>query len=150
MRRAIVVGGSLGGLFAGCCLFRAGWDVTILERTVGRLEGRGAGLGVHPSMLQGLLAAGAKIDRDVGVAVSGRTASDGAGRITGEVRMPQFRTSWARLYSMLSAAFPEERVRRGATLAAFDDRGDRVVAALSDGARLQGDLLIGADGLRST
>jgi 2-polyprenyl-6-methoxyphenol hydroxylase-like FAD-dependent oxidoreductase len=150
MRRAIVVGGSLGGLFAGCCLFRAGWDVTILERTAGPLEGRGAGLGVHPSMLQGLLAAGAKVDRNVGVAVSGRTVFDRAGGIVAEVRMPQFCTSWARLYAMLSAVFPEERVRRGASLSAFEDRGDGVVAELSDGARLQGDLLIGADGLRST
>jgi 2-polyprenyl-6-methoxyphenol hydroxylase-like FAD-dependent oxidoreductase len=150
MRRAIVVGGSLGGLFAGCGLFRAGWDVTILERTPDRLEGRGAGLGVHPPMLQGLLAAGAKVDGAVGVAVSGRTAFDGTGKIIGEIRMPQFCTSWARLYSMLSDVFPEERIRRGASLAAFDDRGDGVVAELADGARLQSDLLVGADGLRST
>ena len=60
MRRVIVIGGSLGGLFAGATLLRSGWDVTIVERSGGRLEGRGAGLGVHPPMLQGLLAAGAR------------------------------------------------------------------------------------------
>ena len=60
MPRAIVIGGSLGGLFAGAILMRSGWDVTVVERSGGRLEGRGAGLGVHPPMLQGLLAAGAR------------------------------------------------------------------------------------------
>ena len=68
MRRVIVIGGSLGGLFAGNTLLRSGWDVTIVERSRGRLEGRGAGLGVHPPMLQGLLAAGAEVDGSVGIA----------------------------------------------------------------------------------
>ncbi|MBV9219665.1 MAG: FAD-dependent oxidoreductase, partial [Methylobacteriaceae bacterium] len=67
MRRALIVGGSLGGLFAGCMLMRSGWDTTVIERTGGRLEGRGAGLGVHASMLHGLLAAGARVDGGVGV-----------------------------------------------------------------------------------
>ena len=35
---------------------------------------RCAGLGVHPPMLQGLLAAGAEVDGNVGIAVGGRTA----------------------------------------------------------------------------
>jgi len=38
MRRAIVIGGSLGGLFAGNTLMRSGWDVTIVERS-GEREG---------------------------------------------------------------------------------------------------------------
>jgi 2-polyprenyl-6-methoxyphenol hydroxylase-like FAD-dependent oxidoreductase len=93
MRRAIVIGGSLGGLFAGNTLLRSGWDVTIVERSGGRLEGRGAGLGVHPPMLLGLLAAGAKVDGSVGVAIGGRTAFARDGSIEGELRMPQFCTS---------------------------------------------------------
>ena len=51
MPRAIVVGGSLGGLFAGNMLLRAGCDVTIVERSIGELEGRGAGLGVECTRL---------------------------------------------------------------------------------------------------
>lgn len=31
--KAIIVGGSLGGLFAACMLERHGWDVEIFERT---------------------------------------------------------------------------------------------------------------------
>jgi 2-polyprenyl-6-methoxyphenol hydroxylase-like FAD-dependent oxidoreductase len=150
MRRAIVIGGSLGGLFAGNTLLRSGWDVTIVERSGGRLEGRGAGLGVHPPMLQGLLAAGAEVDGSVGIAVGGRTAFAPDGSIVGELRMPQFCTSWGRLYSMLSAAFPEERVRYRASLAGFVEDHSGVTARLVDGSEVRADVLIGADGVRST
>jgi 2-polyprenyl-6-methoxyphenol hydroxylase-like FAD-dependent oxidoreductase len=150
MRHAIVIGGSLGGLFAGNILLRSGWDVTIVERSVGRLEDRGAGLGVHPPMLQGLLAAGAKVDGSVGVAVGSRTAFARDGSIAGELRMPQFCTSWARLYSMLSAAFLEERVNCGAALTGFAEDHHGVTAHLADGSEVRGDVLIGADGVRST
>ncbi len=150
MRRAIVIGGSLGGLFAGATLLRSGWDVTLAERSAGRLEGRGAGLGVHPPMLQGLMAAGAEVDSGVGVAVGGRTAYAPDGGIVGELNMPQFCTSWGRLYSMLMAAFPEEGIRYGAALAGFVEDQNGVTARFVDGSELRADLLIGADGVRST
>ena len=150
MRRAIVIGGSLGGLFAGATLMRSGWDVTIVERSGERLEGRGAGLGVHPPMLQGLLAAGAEVDGSVGVAVGGRTGFARDGSIVGELRMPQFCTSWARLYSMLSAAFPDERIRYGVALAGFAEDHNGVTARFADGSEIRADVLIGADGVRST
>jgi 2-polyprenyl-6-methoxyphenol hydroxylase-like FAD-dependent oxidoreductase len=113
MRRAIVVGGSLGGLFAACMLLRSGWDVAVIERAEGRLAGRGAGLGVHPSMLEGLLHAGAHVDASVGIALGGRAVLARDGSIAAEIAMPQFCTSWARLYSLLSDVCPDERVRRG-------------------------------------
>jgi 2-polyprenyl-6-methoxyphenol hydroxylase-like FAD-dependent oxidoreductase len=150
MPRAIVVGGSLGGLFAACMLRRAGWDVLVVERAEGRLAGRGAGLGVHPPMLEGLLHAGAKVDASVGIAIGGRAVLARDGSIAAEIAMPQFCTSWARLYSLLSDAFPEERIRRGATLVRCEQHRDGVAALLADGSSLAGDVLIGADGVRST
>jgi 2-polyprenyl-6-methoxyphenol hydroxylase-like FAD-dependent oxidoreductase len=150
MRRAIVIGGSLGGLFAANTLMRSGWDVTVVERSGGRLEGRGAGLGVYPPMLQGLLAAGAEVDGSVGVAVGGRTAFARDGSIVAELRMPQFCTSWARLYSMLSAAFPEERMLDGVALAGFTEDRNGVTARFADGSEARADVLIAADGVRST
>ena len=150
MRRAIVIGGSLGGLFAACMLRRSGWDVVVVERSAGRLTGRGAGLGVHPPMLEGLVSAGAHVDATVGVAIGGRAAIARDGSISAEIVMPQFCTSWARLYTLLSDAFPEECVRRGMALTGFEQDGDGVTAKLSDGTSLRGDLLVGADGVRST
>jgi len=150
MKRALIVGGSLGGLFAGCTLLRTGWDVQIIERTPGRLDGRGAGLGVLPAMLDVLEAASARVDRTVGVPVTGRVtfARDGSERAW--LPMPQYTTSWSRLHALLSAVFPESRVRRGATLVCIDQDADGVTARLADGSNLRADLLVGADGLRST
>jgi 2-polyprenyl-6-methoxyphenol hydroxylase-like FAD-dependent oxidoreductase len=150
LRRAVIVGGSLGGLFAGCNLLRSGWDVVIVERAAGHLAGRGAGLGVHAPMLEGLLSAGARVDSGVGVALAGRAALARDGSVAAEISMPQFCTSWARHYSLLSEAFPEERIRRGVGVERFEQDGQAVTAFLSDGTSLHGDLLIGADGVRST
>jgi 2-polyprenyl-6-methoxyphenol hydroxylase-like FAD-dependent oxidoreductase len=150
MKRALIVGGSLGGLFAGCVLLRAGWDVQIIERTPGRLDGRGAGLGVLPAMLEVLKGAGARVDRSVGVPVTGRVtfARDGSERAW--LPRPQYTTSWSRLHSLLSEVFPEVRIRRGATLASIEQDAEGVTARLADGSGLRADLLVAADGLRST
>lgn len=150
MKRALIVGGSLGGLFAGCALLRAGWDVEVIERTPGRLDGRGAGLGVLPAMLEVLKGAGARVDHTVGVPVTGRVcfAPDGSERAW--LPMPQYTTSWSRLHSLLSAVFPEARVRRGAMLAGLEQDADGVTARLAEGTSLRAELLVAADGLRST
>ena len=149
-KRALIVGGSLGGLFAGCALLRAGWDVQVIERTPGRLDGRGAGLGVLPAMLDVLKGAGARVDHTVGVPVTGRVcfAPDGSERAC--LPMPQYTTSWSRLHSLLSAVFPETRIRRGATLVGLEQDAEGVTAHLADGSSLHADVLVAADGLRST
>jgi 2-polyprenyl-6-methoxyphenol hydroxylase-like FAD-dependent oxidoreductase len=64
--------------------------------------------------------------------------------------MPQFCTSWARLYTLLSDVFPEERIRRGVVVVGFEQDADGVTARLSSGESLRGEVLIGADGVRST
>ena len=150
MKRALIIGGSLGGLFAGCALLRAGWDVQVVERTPGRLEGRGDGLGVLPAMLEVLKAAGARVDRTVGVPVSGRICFARDGSKQAWLPMPQYTTSWSRLHSLLSAAFPKTRICRGATLSGIEQDADGVTARLANGASLRAELLVAADGLRST
>ena len=63
---------------------------------------------------------------------------------------PQVLTAWERAYRVLRDAFPADRYHRGRSLAAFDQNGRGVVAHFSDGNTAVGDMLIGADGLRST
>ena len=48
---ALVIGGSVGGLMAASLLRSIDWDVTVFERTVGDLSGRGAGLGISAELL---------------------------------------------------------------------------------------------------
>ena len=57
-RRAVIVGGSIGGLFAGLHLLRRGWEVTIHERVPVPLSGRGAGIVTHAELFEALATAG--------------------------------------------------------------------------------------------
>src|SRR5260370_37014279 len=51
---------------------------------------------------------------------------------------------------MLRDAFPGERYHRGMTLARVEQRAGGVIAHFAGGATATGELLIGADGLRSS
>ncbi|UCP00765.1 hypothetical protein LF844_13465 [Metapseudomonas lalkuanensis] len=50
-RRALIIGGSLGGLFAGNLLRRIGWNVGIFERSVHDLDRRGGGIVLQPEVV---------------------------------------------------------------------------------------------------
>ncbi|MBV8577573.1 MAG: FAD-dependent monooxygenase [Acetobacteraceae bacterium] len=150
MHRALVIGGSLGGLFAANLLLRTGWDVLVLERAVEPLTGRGAGLVVQPPLLEGLRRVGAVVDATIGVPVAGRVTFARDGTEVAAIALPQVCTSWGRLHSLLSLAFPEVRVRRGAGLVGLEQDADGVTVRLADGSCLVAELLVGADGLRST
>src|ERR1700675_2607210 len=82
-RRAVIIGGSMSGLFSAAFLRQIGWDVDVYERSRVELVGRGAGLVVHPELIEALTACGA-CTRDLGVNVPKRMTLDREGRITGE------------------------------------------------------------------
>ena len=46
-QRALIVGGSVGGLFAAHLLDAIDWDVDVFERVGDDLSSRGAGIGTH-------------------------------------------------------------------------------------------------------
>jgi 2-polyprenyl-6-methoxyphenol hydroxylase-like FAD-dependent oxidoreductase len=148
--RALVIGGSLAGLFAGLLLRRGGFDVDIYERVHGALAGRGAGIVTHAMLEETLDAAGIAWHEDLGVDVATRRVYDLAGRLVLEWPYPQILTAWDRLYDMLRRAFPSERYHDGKELASIETGTQRVTARFADGSTAEGDLLIGADGLRST
>jgi UDP-N-acetylmuramoylalanine-D-glutamate ligase len=53
-RRAVIIGGSMSGLFTAAFLRRIGWDVDVFERSPVELVGRGAGITTHPELLDAL------------------------------------------------------------------------------------------------
>jgi 2-polyprenyl-6-methoxyphenol hydroxylase-like FAD-dependent oxidoreductase len=148
--RAVVIGGSLAGLFAGLLLRRAGFDVDIYERVHAELAGRGAGIVTHAMLEETLDAAGIAWRRDLGVDVASRRIYDLSGRLILEWPYPQCLTAWDRLYDMLRRAFPAEHYHHGKELVGIAASTVRVTARFADGSTARGDLLIGADGLRST
>ncbi len=147
--RALVIGGSMSGLFAGLLLRRAGWDVDIFERVDGELSGRGAGIVAQPELIAALQDL-ALVPHDLGVRVEKRRVFDTDGSIIIEGDCPQVMTAWERVFRLLRDAFPPERYHRGKSLHRFDDGGESITAHFADGSRIKADLLVGADGLRST
>jgi 2-polyprenyl-6-methoxyphenol hydroxylase-like FAD-dependent oxidoreductase len=148
-RRALIIGGSMSGLLAGLQLRARGWDVEIFERVESELSGRGAGIVAQPELIATLRALGFDIS-DLGVVVTTRQILDAAGHVAIRTECPQTLTAWERVYRLLRDAFPPERYHRGRGLKGFEQSERAVVAQLSDGTRVEGDVLIGADGLRST
>ncbi|HEY7759285.1 MAG TPA: FAD binding domain-containing protein [Burkholderiales bacterium] len=148
--RALVIGGSLGGLFAGLLLRRDGWHVEIFERVPEALAARGAGIATHPELLDILARCGARADDNVGVEVPRRMVLDASGRVVAERVMPQVFTSWGRLYALAKAQFPAAQYRGGSSLERIEQRGETVIACFADGQRAEGELLVGADGIHST
>ena len=148
-RRAVIIGGSMSGLFAAAFLRQKGWDADVYERSAVELVGRGAGITTHPELLDALLKCGAGT-RDLGVEVEKRIALDRDGRVVGEKRLPQILTSWDRLQRLLRETIEEGRYHLGHSFERAEPDGSGVVAYFAGGRRERADILIGADGIRSS
>jgi 2-polyprenyl-6-methoxyphenol hydroxylase-like FAD-dependent oxidoreductase len=148
-KKATVIGGSLGGLFAANLLYRAGWDVHVYERVAEELEGRGAGIVTHPELMETLATAGVKVDDSIGVNVQERVTLAQDGSVAGRRAFPQVLTAWSRLYNVLYSALPSGRYHNGMQLESFEQDDAGVTAKFANGEQARADLLIAADGIRS-
>src|SRR5688500_9396 len=148
-RRALVAGGSLGGLFAANLLLRAGWDVHVFEHSREDLVGRGAGIITHPELFECLAQIGIALDESFGVDIPERVAFARTGEELGTLSLPQCLTTWGRLYELLKSAFPAERYHFGHSLTAVIQNAAHATAFFANGATVEGELLVAADGIRS-
>jgi len=138
----------MSGLLLGLMLRRAGWQARIHERVGEELSGRGAGIVAQPELIAILQRLGLETS-SLGVEVERRRLFDSAGHIVGERDCAQLLTAWERVYRILRDAFPVQQYSRGSELLSFRQSHMSVVARFSDG-DVESDLLVGADGLRST
>ena len=139
----------MSGLLSGLLLRRAGWAVDIYERVDSELSGRGAGIVAQAELIERLRGLGLATDA-LGVSITTRKILDAQGRLTQQIECPQVLTAWERVYRLLRDAFPPEHYHRGRGLAKFTHDADVVRAHFSDGETVEADLLVGADGIRST
>src|SRR5579871_1000727 len=158
--RIVVVGGGLGGLSAALHLLKAGLDVQVYEQAP-RITEIGAGIQISPNASRLLIRLGLKPALDAaGVfpkAVHQRRWDDGrtlqrapVGRDVEEAfGAPYYHFHRADLANLLAAALPAERVHVQQKLTDLEPKGERVVARFENGAAVEADVLIGADGIHS-
>jgi len=151
-----IVGGSIAGCAAAIEFSRAGYDVTVFERSVGELQGRGAGIGTPTSMLKSL------IERDLldhdfpyftisEMPFTGRvSATDRLGHTAWSLPVDLALLNWGDLYRNLRKRVPESCYQQGKTVTTVKMVDpDTAVILLEDGSSHKFDLVIFADGYRS-
>src|SRR5262249_61038031 len=105
-RRALVIGGSLGGLLAAHLLRSAGWDAVVFERNAEDLTGRGAGISTHPQLIDILRRVGIDFDESMGIKVDTVICLDRDGKTYLQTETARTMSSWGRLYRSLRDPLP--------------------------------------------
>ena len=149
-QRAIIVGGSIGGLFAANLLAKLGWTVDVYERVADDLAGRGAGIGTHDELFAVMRELGIAMDETIGVRVTERVCLDERGAVLHRLVWPHVMSHWVRIYQPLRERLLPGSYHAGRGFVDFSDDDDEIVAHFDDGSCARGELLVGADGLRST
>ena len=149
-RRALVIGGSISGLLAAHLLRDAGWDAVVFERNATNLTGRGAGISTQPQFADILRQIDIAFDDSMGIRLDTVICLDQRGDMV--LKEPTVRTmsAWSRLYRALLERLPVEKYRLGMQFDRVEQDAEGVIADFSDGSRVQGDILVGADGIRSS
>lgn len=148
--RALIIGGSVGGLFAANMFRSIGWDADVFERNAEELTGRGAGISTHPQLHDVTRRLGIPFDDSMGIRVNQVVFLDNSGGVYDRRDTVRVMSSWGRVFRSLRDQVPDATYHLRKSLARIEQDASGVTAIFADGSRERGDLLIGADGGRST
>jgi 2-polyprenyl-6-methoxyphenol hydroxylase-like FAD-dependent oxidoreductase len=148
--RALVIGGSLGGLFAATSLRAIGWDVQVFERSPHALSSRGGGVVLQPDVPAAFRFAGLDYPHPLGIPSGDRIFLGADDRVLSRRYLPQTQSSWNMFYGVLARGLPPGVIHAGERLLRFEQDGAKVTAFFASGRVETGDLLVGADGIDST
>ena len=157
--RVIIAGGGTGGLAAAIALRKAGIEPLVLEQAPA-FTAIGAGLGLYVNAMKALTYLGAdaywrqtaaRIDvaEQRGLGDDQLITESSLEPRAAKYGEPYYCGHRADLLTSLLLALPPECVRTGSRVVAFEETRDDVRVELAGGEEVRGDLLVGADGLRS-
>jgi 2-polyprenyl-6-methoxyphenol hydroxylase-like FAD-dependent oxidoreductase len=149
-QRALIIGGSVGGLFAANLLRSIGCDAVVFERNPEELTGRGAGISTHPQLHDIMRRLGIPFDDSMGITVRNVVFLDRNGEVYDRRDTHRVMSSWGRVFRSLRDMMPGADYRLSRALVRIAQDASGVTAVFADGTRERGDLLVGADGSRST
>ena len=154
--RVGIVGGSIAGCTTAIELFRLGCAVTLFERTGEELKDRGAGIGVPPSAMETFIKRDL-VDADTpyfsGHAFTRLWRTEQAqryGYLAWDQPVNLALLNWGGLYRNLRKRVPDQVYRTGQRVVALHEQPNGTVCVeLADGATLEFDLVVCADGYTS-
>lgn len=154
--RVGVVGGSISGCTVAAELSRAGHEVTVFERSVGALEGRGAGIGTPTPTFErlierGLISASTPRTTLTKHVLLGADADDTPlGRAPLQLPMELATLHWRDLWRELRARVADASYREGAAVTGIvDPDSSRPGLGFADGSVEHFDLVVCGDGYSS-
>ncbi|MFF7213730.1 FAD-dependent oxidoreductase [Streptomyces sp. NPDC008238] len=158
VRSALVIGGGIAGPVTAMALRRAGIEATVFEAYGGPADGVGGGMGLAPNGFEAFDAIGVgDAIRAVSTEMNGMVLRSWNGRKLAEFGTlpgidPTRFVIRAELFRTLRDAAKERDVTTvyGKRIVDASEDADGVTARFEDGGTATADVLIGADGLRST
>lgn len=160
----LIVGGGIGGASAALALARKGIPSIVLEQATVFRE-LGAGIQMPPNAFKAFERLGV-VDQVLAAAAFPEAlilmdAISGEQVIKVPVGLPEFKERFKYAYALMHRgdlleilidacrASPHVELRTGMRVVDFEDTGDKVVATMANGDKVEGSALIGADGLWS-
>jgi salicylate hydroxylase len=155
-RRIVIIGGGIGGLAAAVALRQRGFEVHVYERASTIAE-VGAGLQVGPNAVKVLYGLGlqeALFEPTNMVSIKWDDASlrhrvPLKAIATKDYGAPYMTAHRAHIQAMLHDALPDGVITLDASCIGAETHGNIAVARFADGREVEGDVVIGADGIRS-
>jgi salicylate hydroxylase len=163
IEKILIAGAGIGGLTAASCLMKAGYDVEIYEQAP-ELSEIGAGIQLSANAMHVL------DDLGLGEAIANLSVRPGAyvfrlhdtGEVIGQFPLadeherlhgaPYNQLHRADLHDVLAArarSYKKDVIHLNCRVIRFEENSAGVELYLGDGSKVQGDLLIGADGVKS-
>lgn len=154
MNRIIIIGGGIGGAATALALSRAGFEPVVYERTK-ELREVGAGIALWANATHVLNKLGLLEEaKQVGYLTTNYQFNSQRGKALVNVALDGFEfpvvgIHRAELHQLLWRNVPSERLILGETFEQFERKNNQVHAYFASGLSVEGNVLIGADGLRS-
>jgi salicylate hydroxylase len=163
-KRILIAGAGIGGLTAASCLLKAGHDVLVLEQAAALAEiGAGIQLSANAMHVLNDLGLGSAISatavrpaayvfrlHDTGEMISRFSLAEEHERLNGAPYNQLHRADLHQLLAARATQLKKDVIRLNCRVAGFEESAGGIRARLASGETLDADLLIGADGVKST
>jgi 2,6-dihydroxypyridine 3-monooxygenase len=148
--RAVVVGGSIGGLTAALLLRDLGFTVDVYERSSTILSGRGSGIVLHSDTVRWFAERSAQSLTGLQTASRYVQYVNRDGEVYYREERPHTYTAWGVFYRALLSDFGLEHYHLGEYASGFSQTDESVRVRFVSGRTVSADLVVFADGITST